>query len=272
MRRRVRSELTKILVVVFKSLGLGLIRYSHLNELQKSRQGIDDLNFLREMEGGFNLNPIVANLDKSQSQLGQDLFVLSVLDFKTSGFFVEFGATNGKELSNSYILEREFDWDGILSEPARVWHGSLKKNRRAEIDTRCVWSKSDENIEFTEAADGVLSTVSKFKGSDTHAKSRKSGKTYLVETVSLEDLLLQRNAPKEIDYLSIDTEGSEYEILSAFDFNKYDIKVITVEHNFTKMREPMRMLLENNGFTRVLTRLSIFDDWYVSKDLVPKFR
>lgn len=53
-----------------------------------------------------------------------------------------------------------------------------------------------------------------------HSNLRKKGKNYHVETVSLLDLLNEHNAPYEIDYLSIDTEGSEFDILKAFDFKK----------------------------------------------------
>jgi hypothetical protein len=54
----------------------------------------------------------------SQSQYKQDIFVLTQLGFKRNGYFAEFGATNGLELSNSYLLERQFGWSGILAEPA----------------------------------------------------------------------------------------------------------------------------------------------------------
>ena len=54
-------------------------------------------------------------------------------------------------------------------------------------------------------------------------KKGKKGKKYRIKTISLEDLLLKYNAPVVIDYLSMDTEGSEYEILSAFNFDKYKI-------------------------------------------------
>lgn len=58
--------------------------------------------------------------------------------FKQNGFFVEFGATNGIDLSNTYLLETEFGWNGILAEPDKYWHTSLIANRTAIIDIRCV--------------------------------------------------------------------------------------------------------------------------------------
>ena len=79
------------------------------------------------------------------------------------------------------------------------------------------------------------------------------------------DLLDVNNAPKNIEYLSIDTEGSELEILSAFDFSKYHIKVITVEHNFTNKRKSIYRLLSDNGFTRVFEEFSKYDDWYINR-------
>ena len=78
-------------------------------------------------------------------------------------------------------------------------------------------------------------------------------------TNSLEDFLEKHDAPRQIDYLSIDTEGSEYEILAAFPFEDWDIRLITVEHNFTPMREDIRTLLERHGYVRQEVE---WDDWY----------
>jgi hypothetical protein len=107
-----------------------------------------------------------ANMLRSQAQLFQDLFVLFLSAGKRSGFFVEFGATNGIDLSNTLILERDFQWNGILAEPARGWHSALKSNRKVKIDSRLVWSKSGETLEFKEVEARELSTLSTFVDRD----------------------------------------------------------------------------------------------------------
>lgn len=178
---------------------------------------------------------LVKGVTNSKSQFLQDLFVLNECGNKRGGYFVEFGATDGVEGSNSHLLEKHYEWAGIVAEPAKCWHEALKRNRRCHIDTRCVWSSSDDNIEFFEADAATLSTAGDFVDKDMHGATRRSGdlKKYFVKTISLLDLLDFYNAPRKIDYLSIDTEGSELSILSNFDFSKFDIRVITVEHNWT---------------------------------------
>jgi hypothetical protein len=113
---------------------------------------------------------------------------------------------------------------------------------------------------------GGLSTIDSFSASDEHRQSRKHGIKYSVKTISLEDLLDKHGAPKKIDYLSIDTEGSEFEILSSFDFDKYQFKVITVEYAVEPKREKLFELLTRYGYGRKLEKVSKFDDWYVKAD------
>ncbi len=208
------------------------------------------------------LHFVLQNYAESRAQLFQDLFVLFSLSQKREGFFVEFGATDGVELSNTLLLERNYKWNGILAEPATCWHKDLSMNRNCVIDTRCVWTKSGEVLEFNEVSDRELSTITKYSNQDGHFVSRRMGEIYPVETISLNDLLSSNTAPSCIDYLSVDTEGSEFEILQAFDFHKYDVKIITVEHNFTVNRDGIRALLESRGFSRVFERFSMWDDWY----------
>jgi FkbM family methyltransferase len=204
-------------------------------------------------------------LERSKAQLRQDLFVLAQLNYKRQGYFVDFGATNGVALSNSFLLEKEFGWTGIVAEPAIVWHKDLFANRKCIIDTRCVWSESGLTLLFNQTEESEFSTIKEFSETDMHSKTRERGQIYPVETVSLNDLLEQHNAPKEIDYLSIDTEGSEYDILRAFDFSRHNIKIITCEHNYTPMRDKIHVLLTGLGYVRLLEDVTQFDDWYIRK-------
>lgn len=204
---------------------------------------------------------------KSKSQFLQDLFVLQQSDHKTGGYFVEFGACDGVAGSNTYNLEKNYGWTGILAEPCRKWWRSLQKNRNVNVDFRCVFNESNLVLDFTETEETMLSTLTKYKHSDGHRDNRQNGVQvqYPVVTVSLNDLLNFYNAPFEIDYMSIDTEGSEYDILSGFDFKKYKIKIITVEHNWTSDRLKLFDLLSTNGYEQVNKNATQCDDWYVLK-------
>jgi FkbM family methyltransferase len=203
------------------------------------------------------------NMEASHAQLFQDLLVLFLLDEKRDGFFVEFGAADGVKLSNTFLLENRYGWRGIVAEPARRWHQDLTRNRTCLVDHRCVWSKSGEKLQFNEAAEAEFSTIDTLSGSDHHAKLRQHGKRYAVETTSLSDLLQVHNAPVSIDYLSIDTEGSEFAILESFFPSQHEIRIITVEHNYTDQRSRILNLLTSWGYTRAFGELSMWDDWYI---------
>ncbi|MDA9008507.1 FkbM family methyltransferase [Alphaproteobacteria bacterium] len=205
---------------------------------------------------------------ESQSQLLQDLFALTVSDQKRNGFFVEFGATNGITLSNTHLLEKSFSWTGILAEPARGWHERLSQARPgSKIIHDCVWKESGAKLNFRETDEGELSSIVEYVGSDGHKKSRDRGyQEYEVTSISLNDLLGRCEAPHEIDFISIDTEGSEFEILNAFDFSNYRFNAMAVEHNFSENEERINQLLEAHYYKRVLKEMSAWDAWYVHQD------
>lgn len=264
------GKITKTAVAsCLRPFDLALTRASSLDSLraeyaetQRRLKEVCDRHFLQSLPVHQRLE-LEGLLPRSSAQILQDVFVLSELNFKRGGFFVEFGASGGTQGSNTLLLEREFGWHGILAEPARAWHEELRASRRAFISTKCVWRSSGEYLEFNEAPSPYLSTVDAFSRSDSWAAHRTNGRLYGVDTISLLDLLKEGSAPFEIDYLSIDTEGSELEILQAFDFSRYRISVITCEHNFTPAREKIRSLLAQHGYIRKFEDLSQFDDWYV---------
>lgn len=257
--------LKKAIINVLKRFGVGITRYETLEGLRHNNSSLHDFKLLKALNREYNTHQVLKYFDNSKSQLRQDLFALSHLNFKENGYFIEFGATNGIELSNTYLMETVFGWNGILAEPATVWHTDLKANRKCNIDTNCVWTNSNSTIKFNQVAFAELSTISNYSDSDAHKQARKEGRTYNVNTISLNDLLAKYNAPKNIDYLSIDTEGSEYEILNNFDFSQHTFEVITCEHNYTPMREDLHHLLTSKGYRRIFEDLSLFDDWYVRK-------
>ena len=217
-----------------------------------------------------NLRSLGIPIHNSTSQLNQDLFVLSELSGKRKGYFVEFGAADGKTHSNTYLLEKTMGWDGILAEPAKRWHSDLNACRKVPIEMDCVWKETGQELEFIEISgdgDGQLSTIDQFVSCDSHDRNQEDAIKYKVKTISLLDLLKKHNAPKTIDYLSIDTEGSEFEILNNFDFDAYQFHVITCEHNFTKMRGHVHKLLTSKGYIRKFKSTSKWDDWYVNSKL-----
>lgn len=222
-----------------------------------------NINFLLE-KYNFDNQKIKKLKSNSNSSNLQDLFVLSQLNFKKNGYFVEFGVIDGIVGSNTLLLEKEYGWDGIVVEPSREFE-KVKKNRKCIKDNRCIYNKSGQFISFTETDEKGLSTISAFKSSDYHYKSRKKNYLeYKVETITL-NLLLEENAsPSIIDYLSIDTEGSEFLILSAFNFDKYSFKIISVEHNYQNQRTKLYDLLTKNGYKRVFEGISDIEDWYIN--------
>lgn len=198
-----------------------------------------------------------------KSQLRQDLFVLFVTNFKQNGYFIEAGASDGITSSNTFTLEKNFNWNGILIEPGTYWKESLNKNRTCHIGYKAIW-RENESVLFNEVQNKpTLSHISSVDPNSWMFDINQETKSqYAVQGITLLDLLDHYDAPNVIDYLSLDTEGSEYDILSVFDFSKYDIKIITVEHNYSSNREKIFNLLQDK-YTRVLTEMSGKEDWYI---------
>lgn len=199
---------------------------------------------------------------KAVSQLGQDLWVLEKTNYKRGGFFVEFGATDGVALNNTWLLEKEFGWKGICAEPNPKLFKALKRNRNCFVSDACIGATTGEEVDFILA--DVFGGIAKYAASDMHAPTRQAyaavkENVLKLRTVSLHDFLVQCDAPRKIDYMSIDTEGSELDILKAFPFDEWDIALLTIEHNFSPSREEIRAILSKNGYQCIEME---FDDWY----------
>ena len=199
----------------------------------------------------------------SYSQLGQDLEVLRCYK---KGFFIEIGASNGIELSNTYLLEKEYNWTGICCEPIPSKFEQLVKNRpNSKCYPEAVYHTSGLSVTFDIAAWSLLSGISEHI--DAHKQTVDKNKVSVqIQTISLMDVLERANAPSFIEYMSLDTEGTEYEILKPFDFNKYTFGLIDVEHNYIEPRRTeIKNLLLSKGY--VYKGENKWDDMYIHSSI-----
>lgn len=199
---------------------------------------------------------------ESYSQLGQDVEVLKFYGFKKRGYYIEVGASDGVSISNTLLLDKK-GWKGICVEPIPSKFAQLKQNRPNAICINApLYSESGTEVVFDIChSSDFLSGISQHI--DKHKQTVDNGKTQLkMTTMTLNEILKECKAPPFIEYLSLDTEGSEYEILKTFDFKKYQFGIIDVEHNYIEpRRSQIRELLTSNGY--VYHAENQWDDQYI---------
>lgn len=198
---------------------------------------------------------------KYKSQCGQDEWVCEFFNFKKDGFFLDVGAYDGVDLSNTYLLETELNWNGICCEANKSVFDRLINSRKCE----CV------NI-----------AVSDFNGQGGFINNEMYGylnpdSNNIVQVKTIDVILKELNAPKNIDYFSLDIEGSEPNVLSKFPFDEYDVILISVEHNKYSQgdvnKNKIKDILFNNNFE--IFKEDIYrsddelfrplEDWYINK-------
>lgn len=161
--------------------------------------------------------------------------IQELFNFKTSGYFVDIGAHNGVSLSNTKYLE-ELGWEGLCIEPHPKVFKELCKNRTCDKINCAVWNK-DTKVKFlslsgyTEMLSGIVESYDKrHERRILDELNFYGGNQEIIEIDAKKFDSIVENI--DIDFLSIDTEGSELEILNQINFEKYNIKVICVENNF----------------------------------------
>lgn len=203
-------------------------------------------------------------MSNNYSQFGQDIHVIEkIYNNKKNGFFIEIGAYDGIQMSNTFLLEKEYNWKGICVECNPFWFEKLLLNRPNTIKYDfAIYNSDNEIIEFINDDTGGCSGFVKHN-SHEHIKNKN---IINVTTRKLTTILENSNAPNFIEFLSLDTEGSEYEILKSHDFEKYIFGYICVEHNFIEEnRMNIRNLLLSKGY--VFYRENNVDDDYIHKSV-----
>ena len=200
----------------------------------------------------------------SYSQFGQDRFVAeSLFGGKRGGFFVEAGAGDGLWISNTLLLEQQYGWTGILIEPTSAF-ATLKRNRPHCIcDDSCLAGEHKQvtMVEILDRGQAQLSPhaghnlllsravedVALFELSIMNSYWGTAQKGYVKNAVPLASVLRKHAAPRQIDYLSLDVEGFEYEILRSFPFDEFEFGCLGIERPPSELHE----LLLGRGYRPV---------------------
>ena len=189
--------------------------------------------------------------EKYTSQAGQDKMIKkNFFDGKKNGFFIEIGAYDGISGSNCYHFERFLNWDGIAIEPSNIQFEKLKKNRKCKVLNNAI-SDEVKEVEFIEVTEG-LTQMSGINDSsfERNLKIISNNQESKTNSINLKTITFDEIVPKnkDIDYLSIDIEGGEMNLLKSIDFKTNSIKVISVENNIPK-EQNLKNFFEEINFT-----------------------
>lgn len=207
-----------------------------------------------------------------KSQAGQDKYVYeNFFLHKKSGVFLDIGAHDGVSFSNTYFFEKQLGWKGICFEPLPHLFKQLSGCRNCVCINACV-AKSEGSVPFLhlDSCDEMLSGMcgtydARQLQTVMNDISCFGGECKIIQVPSvILNNVLEKHGIQHVDFLSLDTEGSELEILQSIDFSKVTIDVITVENNFNETH--VQTFLESKGFV-FITRLHV-DDIYMRADFI----
>lgn len=198
-----------------------------------------------------------------KGQKGQDKWVIfNVLPLKRNGYFLDLAAADGRTHNNTYALEKLFGWTGICVEPNPQFFQKLKNTRNCIVDSSVI-SDRNETVKFR-IDNGMLGGII---DDDTDNNFRIRGEqlvtaeTITLDALPLNELLDRYNAPANIDYFSLDVEGSEERIIRSIDFQKYHFLCLTIERPTPKVNK----ILFENGY--LFVKNYKYDSFYVHASL-----
>lgn len=197
------------------------------------------------------------------SQVGQDRYLNEyIFKDKKNGFFVDIGAHDGYTINNSYFFEDKRDWDGICIEPMPNIFKQLKERRKCECINAAV-SETKGEIQFLiDNKFDMLSCIYNEKNEQSKHKL-EIGEASLIKVPSIPLNEILKDIHHPIDFISIDTEGYELEVLKSIDLERFDITAFTIENN--SKASHLRDYLIPRGY-KYVTTLGDLDEVFVKDD------
>jgi len=185
--------------------------------------------------------------DGSHSQYGEDLIIDKLLNHKPFGFYVDVGASHPIKFNNTYMFYMR-GWNGINIDPNPSSKQAFDVLRSRDINYTLGIANKTASMPFYVINESMYSTFSKEEANESVLGGRKVEEVINVKVKKLKDVLNKIN-PETIDFMSIDTEGYDYEVLQSNDWNKYKPTVLCVEcHNDS---DKINKFLERKGYKRV---------------------
>uniref|UniRef100_A0A6C0F9A7 Methyltransferase FkbM domain-containing protein n=1 Tax=viral metagenome TaxID=1070528 RepID=A0A6C0F9A7_9ZZZZ len=183
-----------------------------------------------------------------------------------NGFFIDIGAHDGKCINNTLYFEENNNWRGVNVEPIKKVYDRLVVNRPNCININCAVCNNDGKTEFicntgyTEMISGIKDTFDHRHKQRLQRENKKYGSTteiIEVETKKLETIC-DSHKISHINYLSIDVEGAEFEVIKSINFDKVYIDVIGFENNYSNTSIPIIKYLEDKNYVVIHKSLDIF--------------
>lgn len=167
----------------------------------------------------------------------EDEFLNTLFPEEYTGVCVEVGAFDGISGSNTYFFECK-GWRALCIEPIQVSFDKCKSCRKECVNC-CISNEDSEDKDFhIFCLDTNVSAISGLEPDqrliDSHSHLITDRKLCKVNVRSLTSLLDELKYPTTIDFISIDTENTELDVLKGIDFEKYNIKAMVIENNFNE--------------------------------------
>ena len=191
------------------------------------------------------------------SQCGEDLIIESLLPFKKNGFYVDVGANHPIKYNNTFLFHNK-GWNGINIEPNPSRISLFKWLRRRDINLNIGIGQEKSEMDFYVFKESTLSTFDKNSADEFKKIGHDIKKIIKIAVFSLKDILMKYADKKEIDLMTIDTEGFDMEVLKSNDWNKFRPKFIILEtleyrENNTgkKLNDTFDPFMENVGYKKI---------------------
>lgn len=205
---------------------------------------------------------------KFYSQYGQDKWLYeNYFKDHISGVFLEIGADDGIDKSNTKFFEESLGWTGLCVEPSPKRFSLLEKNRTCACEQVALSDKvgTTDFFDISGWGKGLSGIVENYD--PRHADRvrqeirhpQNAGSEIITVNTEILENLLEKHMIYHVDFCSIDTEGSELDIIKTIDFKKYKIDMFMIENNYNDRN--VKEYLEKNNY-KFITRLKI-DDVYV---------